>query len=472
MASNLFNQSDGQGDLLTGFQWTADGLNFNTQNFSHIFSSHGQQSVQLIVESENNCRDTIAADVLVDSLPIAEFSYTNPCKSDVVTLTNLSDGNGKTIESWFWDFGNGQSSSQEELIYIYPDPGTYEISLLITDENGCENQITKTNVRVYPDFDVEINAPAFCIDVENTLEGIALPTGLLLDGWQWNLPNGNSVTGQNLPQILPDAGFYTYQLIGNIDTCTSGHQLTVEVKELPTASFSYSGRCLQEELSFSDESSGDGLAVEQWNWNFDDGATATIPNPTHSYTTVGNYAATLQVTDANGCVNSFSQSINIRPLPVSQFNPLLPWCEGNTISFVNNSTTPGSFTGYLWNMGDGTTYSTEEVAHPFPTAGNQIVSLIVTDELNCKDTSEQVLFITPDFSLNIAAFNLCSNTTANLSGEVVASALCAPTAGVGYSPTAARQQDKIPPTTSAVQAILMCSSVQVKTDALKHITSC
>jgi gliding motility-associated-like protein len=419
MASNLFNQSDGQGDLLTGFQWTADGLNFNTQNFSHIFSSHGQQSVQLIVESENNCRDTIAADVLVDSLPIAEFSYTNPCKSDVVTLTNLSDGNGKTIESWFWDFGNGQSSSQEELIYIYPDPGTYEISLLITDENGCENQITKTNVRVYPDFDVEINAPAFCIDVENTLEGIALPTGLLLDGWQWNLPNGNSVTGQNLPQILPDAGFYTYQLIGNIDTCTSGHQLTVEVKELPTASFSYSGRCLQEELSFSDESSGDGLAVEQWNWNFDDGATATIPNPTHSYTTVGNYAATLQVTDANGCVNSFSQSINIRPLPVSQFNPLLPWCEGNTISFVNNSTTPGSFTGYLWNMGDGTTYSTEEVAHPFPTAGNQIVSLIVTDELNCKDTSEQVLFITPDFSLNIAAFNLCNNTTANLSGEVV-----------------------------------------------------
>jgi gliding motility-associated-like protein len=419
MASNLFNQSDGQGDLLTSFQWTADGQEFFSEDVSLVFSSHGFKDVQLIVESDNTCKDTITQEILVDSLPIAGFSYTNPCKSNVVTLTNLSDGNGKTIESWFWDFGNGQSSSQEELIYIYPDPGIYEISLLITDENGCENQITKNNIRVFPEFDVEIQASPFCIDIENTLQGTAIPEGITLDNWVWRIYDGSFATGQDLTQILPSSGFYTYQLIGNIDTCISGQELTIEVKELPTASFSYSGRCLQEELSFSDESSGDGLAVEQWNWNFDDGATATIPNPTHSYTTVGNYAATLQVTDANGCVNSFSQSINIRPLPVSQFNPLLPWCEGNTISFVNNSTTPGSFTGYLWNMGDGTTYSTEEVAHPFPTAGNQIVSLIVTDELNCKDTSEQVLFITPDFSLNIAAFNLCNNTTANLSGEVV-----------------------------------------------------
>jgi gliding motility-associated-like protein len=425
-ASDFISTSNAPASTINQWTWEMDGSTYTTETTSHTFSGSGDFTVNLAVETEQGCSAALSQTVEVYPLPVAAFSYFNPCRSNVVELTNNSTsapGVGSSpISGYLWDFNNGETSDTAVSFfkYIYPGAGVYIIELTVTDDNGCIDVFTENNVIVSPDFDVSISAEPFCIGVEGTFDGEPVPDFLPMDSYEWILPDGSLVTGEDINYTFDAAGVYEVGLVGTLDICTAGKTYTLEVKELPTAAFSYAGQCLQEELSFSDESSGDGLAVEQWNWDFDDGATATIPNPTHSYTTVGNYAATLQVTDANGCVNSFSQSINIRPLPVSQFNPLLPWCEGNTISFVNNSTTPGSFTGYLWNMGDGTTYSTEEVVHPFPTAGNQIVSLIVTDELNCKDTSEQVLFITPDFSLNIAAFNLCSNTTANLSGEVVA----------------------------------------------------
>jgi gliding motility-associated-like protein len=423
-ASEFFSTSSAPASAIDTWLWEMDGTTYNTENTEHIFSSNGNFDVTLIVETDQGCSDNITQPANVYDLPIAEFSYFNPCRSNVVEITNSSStapvGNSP-ITDYFWNFNNGETSDTTAAFfkYIYPGAGDYNINLTVTDDNGCSDVFIENNVSVSPDFDVSISAEPFCIGVEGTLDGEPVPDFLPMDSYEWILPDGSSLSGEDITYTFNAAGTYEVSLVGTLDICTAGKTYIVDVKELPTAAFSYTGQCLQEELSFSDESSGDGLAVEQWNWNFDDGTTASIQNPAHTYTAVGNYAATLQVTDANGCLSNTSQSINIRPLPVSVFDPLLPWCEGNTISFVNNSTTPGSFTGYLWNMGDGTTYSTEEVAHPFPTAGNQIVSLIVTDELNCRDTSEQVLFITPDFSLNIAAFNLCSNTTANLSGEVV-----------------------------------------------------
>jgi PKD repeat protein len=424
-ASNFISTSNAPASTINQWTWQMDGSTYTTETTSHIFSGSGDFTVNLTVETEQGCSDALSQTVEVYPLPVADFSYFNPCRSNVVELTNSSTSapvaGGSPIVAYLWDFNNGETSDTTEAFfkYIYPGAGVYSIELTVTDINGCSDVFIENNVSVSPDFDVSISAEPFCIGVEGTLDGEPVPDFLPMDSYEWILPDGSSLSGEDITYTFNAAGTYEVSLVGTLDICTAGKTYMVEVKELPTAAFGYTGQCLQEELNFSDESTADGLTLTNWNWDFDDGATATIQNPTHSYTAVGNYAATLQVSDANGCVNSSSQSINIRPLPVSVFNPLLPWCEGNTISFVNNSTTPGSFTGYLWNMGDGTTYTSEEVSHPFPVSGNQSVSLIVTDELNCRDTSEQVLFITPDFSLNIAAFNLCSNTTANLSGEVV-----------------------------------------------------
>ncbi|NOR87406.1 MAG: PKD domain-containing protein, partial [Bacteroidales bacterium] len=325
--SQLINESQGFGDIFTNYLWTTDGQSFTTENVGHIYSSHGYFDAELIITTEHACKDTLIQEVLVDSLPMANFSYTNPCKSDVVTLTNLSDGNGKNIDSYSWDFGNGSTSDLEELVYIYPAAGTYSINLHITDENGCQDEIITGNVRVYPNFDVQILAPDFCIGVADTLKGNATPNGITLDNWQWNIFDGSHENGQNIIQNFANSGIYTFQLIGNIDTCTAGDQVEIDVRELPIADFSYSGKCLKSPISFTDESSGDGLAITAWSWSFGDVSQSSVEAPTHTYNTTGTYAVELTATDAHGCENSTSQNLSFRNLPIADFNAVWPLCE-------------------------------------------------------------------------------------------------------------------------------------------------
>jgi hypothetical protein len=108
----------------------------------------------------------------------------------------------------------------------------------------------------------------FCIGVEGTFDGEPVPDFLPMDSYEWILPDGSLVTGEDINYTFDAAGVYEVGLVGTLDICTAGKTYTLEVKELPTAAFSYAGQCLQEELSFSDESSGDGLAVEQWKLGF------------------------------------------------------------------------------------------------------------------------------------------------------------------------------------------------------------
>lgn len=75
------------------------------------------------------------------------------------------------------------------------------------------------------------------------------------------------------------------------------------------------GVCLNQEITFSDigSTAGDGFALEQWIWNFDDGVVDTLSGPvtTHAFDDPGEYIVTLTVEDNNGC-----QSVNILPLQV------------------------------------------------------------------------------------------------------------------------------------------------------------
>ncbi|NPD48292.1 PKD domain-containing protein, partial [Lentimicrobium sp. S6] len=414
------NLSDGFGDNLTSYLWQIEAQSFSDENPSFNFASHGNQEVELIVTSQHNCKDTLLQNVIVDSLPIAQFSYTNPCKSDVVTISNLSDGNGKNLQNYFWDFDNGSTSSQEELIYIYPSPGTYQITLQITDENGCQDEIIKPNVRVYPNFDVQILAPDFCIDQTGTLLGEATPTGITLDNWHWNIHDGSSIDQQNISQTFTAAGNYTYQLIGNIDTCTAGQEVEIDIRELPTSDFSYTGQCLESPIAFTDNSTGDGLSLTNWQWDFGEGSSSTLSNPSHTYNNSGNYPVQLTVTDAHGCQSSETQNLYFRDLPQANFQAQWPLCEGNEIQFQNQSQSPGTILSYNWDLDDGITTGEINPSHTYNNGGNKEISLIIIDDWQCSDTLEQSLYITPEFSLGIDYWGLCTNTPASLSGRVIA----------------------------------------------------
>ncbi|NOR87656.1 MAG: PKD domain-containing protein, partial [Bacteroidales bacterium] len=387
---------------ITVFDWEMEGIHYTTEDALHTFSGSGNYNVILSIETEHSCTENTSMQVAVNPLPVSTFTYFNPCRSNVVELTNNSTPSGlggSPIASYLWNFNNGETSDEEELIYIYPDAGIYSIDLTVTDENGCSHFYTKNNVIVSPDFDVSITSDPFCIDVEGVFDGEPIPDFLPMDDYEWLLPDGSTVHGEDIPYTFDAAGTYEIALVGTLGTCTAGKTYTVEVKELPTTGFSSVGQCLGLPISFTDTSSADGLALISWNWDFADGHTSTMQNPQNTYSNSGIYSTRLTVTDANGCENLTANNLTFRPLPSADFSPILPLCEAVNISFNNTSSTPGTFTDYLWNMDDGNSYTSENVVHTYSSGGNKNISLIVTDDWTCKDTIEQTVFITPDFTL-------------------------------------------------------------------------
>ncbi|HET6992837.1 MAG TPA: gliding motility-associated C-terminal domain-containing protein, partial [Bacteroidia bacterium] len=92
-------------------------------------------SVMLILTSTNNTLCPAVSDTMyitVEPLPIAAFSSTSGDSLDV-TFTDQSTG----AVAWYWDFGNGGTSTTQNPVYVYGNAGTYPVTLIITSAGGC-----------------------------------------------------------------------------------------------------------------------------------------------------------------------------------------------------------------------------------------------------------------------------------------------------------------------------------------------
>lgn len=139
-------------------------------------------------------------------------------------------------------------------------------------------------------------------------------------------------------------------------------------------------------------------------WYFGDGATSTLPNPTHIYTDTGIFRVMLIGTDSASCniVDTAYLSVVVRDDSISaNFFPHFNInCTTKTISsyLVNYPTTT-----YLWDFGDGTRSTNDSIEHTYATPGTYTVQLTVTDTNSCngvKSFSSSIL-IKPVVNLNL-----------------------------------------------------------------------
>ena len=125
--------------------------------------------------------------------------------------------------------------------------------------------------------------------------------------------------------------------------------------------------------------------VAGYAWTFGDGATSTLPNPTHLYSAAGAYTATLEVTDNGGAKTQATVDVavsapsNQPPTATASASP----ASGKAplaVAFTGNGTDPdGTIASYAWTFGDGGTSTSQNPAHTYQTGGNFTATLTVTD---------------------------------------------------------------------------------------------
>lgn len=117
-----------------------------------MFNNAGTYTVKMVAVGATGCKDSVLSTVVrISDGAFADFS-SEPGPNTPQSLPNaafrFSDLSQNGV-SWFWDFGDGNHSSEQNPTHLYQNPGEYPVSLTVTDSNGCVSTISYGNYLVY-----------------------------------------------------------------------------------------------------------------------------------------------------------------------------------------------------------------------------------------------------------------------------------------------------------------------------------
>ena len=120
-----------------------------------------------------------------------------------------------------------------------------------------------------------------------------------------------------------------------------------------------------------------------WHWDFGDGNTSSLPNPSHFYASVGTFNVVLTVTGATGCTSQKTKQIKVNGPTGSFTYSNLVGCTPLATSFKAHT---GKNISFVWDFNDGTTISTKDSAaqHVYTSQGKYLPKMILEDASGCK----------------------------------------------------------------------------------------
>ena len=137
--------------------------------------------------------------------------------------------------------------------------------------------------------------------------------------------------------------------------------------------------------------------VTDFRWSFDvNGMTETYTewSPTVGFPAAGTYVGQFLVSTSTGCMDSAQVSVNVLSGLSSGFSFNDPGCTDQPITFINESSV-GSNPVYNWQFGDGNTSSELSPTHQYTSPGSREVSLAITDDSGCADTTRLMVDFFP-----------------------------------------------------------------------------
>jgi len=134
------------------------------------------------------------------------------CCDDPIFYDDMSMMGTSAIVSWMWDFGDGNISTSQFPFHIYSSPGSYAVSLTVTDANGLSDTFIGTATICCVTAAFIVTDPICLGDTAHftDLTLIYPPPGL--GSYFWDFGNGNTSTLQNPDHVYLNYGYYTVSL--------------------------------------------------------------------------------------------------------------------------------------------------------------------------------------------------------------------------------------------------------------------
>ncbi|MDQ3017572.1 MAG: PKD domain-containing protein, partial [Bacteroidota bacterium] len=226
-AIHFIDQSTSDHDIVSWLWTFGDGHSSDNHSPNHTYEEPGTYLVCLIITDNTGCVSDVCHEVTVEPAQggfQAEFQFFQ-MDDPMQIVFNGSASDNQTIMSWFWDFGDGETSTEQFPTHIYTHTGTYIVCLTLVNIEGypattCHNMtVINDNDLCGASFKFQRSLSGNEVLFTNTSTGTTGTTT-----WHWEFGDGQTSGEQNPQHAYAKAGIYTVCLfIWDHETGCSSH---------------------------------------------------------------------------------------------------------------------------------------------------------------------------------------------------------------------------------------------------------
>ena len=307
----LSNSTVSAPDVISSYTWLVENQNYIGNNSAVSILNEGTQSVRLIIETDKFCEDSITKTIEIFPALVPDFEAEQICIGDTTLFTDITLSFSTIDRTWIFDFFGQTSTSQNPLFY-YPNPGTYDVKLSLTNAIGCQSEVVKSiEIRDLPEVDLIYDNT--CEGAESALFDASSTDSGFITSQTWII-DGEELAGDSVYYTFEDLGFNPVFLsVTDNFNCTDDTSILISVYPLPQADFDFSPNYGEAPIDIQFENLSSTDAVD-FIWSFGDtSVNAVDENPLNTYNQNGVYEIILAASTLEGCTDSAIQTIAIIP---------------------------------------------------------------------------------------------------------------------------------------------------------------
>lgn len=394
----LTQGSDAAGNTGTGI-YSGTGISA-AGLFTPTISGAGTFPLRYRFTTTAGCTDSAAQNITVWPRPAADFAIADTtCIGSPIQLRSLAVANANALASWNWDFGDGSSltrANPTDFTRTFTTSQTFTIRLQVSTDSGCISLPRERQVTIHPLPQVAFDVPGLvCLP-----EGRAAFTNRTTVGGNGGQPlsylwrsgiAGVQSTSTNATFFYPAVAPYNVTLIatsarGCVDSLTQP-VTNIVTQALANWQATPAEVCLGDTIRFRDLSNALGNTITGWTWQFGDGASATVQNPSRLYAVPGTYAVSMFYSAGSGCFSdTITRNVVVHPIPVANAGPDVFLLQGGELTLQATATGSTNYT-YLWTP--NTWLNDPTLLQPITRAENDITyRLTVAGAGGCSSSDE------------------------------------------------------------------------------------
>ncbi len=371
-------------------QWQVYGVDINGANHASFLATTGGDYRAVV--SGGYCADTSSITTVISgTAPQVNLKYstTSACLSS--QNFTFSDSSTGAVFIRLWDFGDNTFDTALSVSHTYTASGTYNVKLYVFAVGGC---FTYDSVKIYVE-----SGPAISFTIDNSHQCFLGNSFTFTDSskvnsgsitkWWWDFGDGVTDTNQNTSHSYTADGNFSVKLKAMSSTgCIDSGSMAANVHPLPKVKFGVNAttQCLNgNNFAFTDSSSVSSGSIVLSFWDFGDGDTSTMTNPSHSYKGVNTYTVVLYALTDESCWDSAFTNVDVLSKPTASvaITGDTTFCQGDSVTF---KATPSGL-AYQWYLNGSTINGATAAIYSTMASGNYSVAVIANG--GCGDTSRK-----------------------------------------------------------------------------------